>query len=214
MTIRRALLSVSDKAGLVDFARALSTRGVHLLSTGGTFRALADAGIRVQSVESYTGSPEVMNGRVKTLHPRIHGALLARAGTDDADLARLGAEPIDLVAINLYPFEKTLASPGASFEDLIENIDIGGPSMLRSAAKNHERVSVVCDARDYGRVIEEMGTHGGQVPLSTRRELAAKAFAHTAAYDTAIAAWLKQASAASSPELSQGPRPAAVAREK
>lgn len=214
MTVRRALLSVSDKAGLVDFARALSARGVHLLSTGGTFRALADAGIPVQSVESYTGSPEVMNGRVKTLHPRVHGALLARAGTDDADLARIGAEPIDLVAINLYPFEKTLASPNASFEDLIENIDIGGPSMLRSAAKNHERVSVVCDARDYGRLIEEMTTHGGDVPLSTRRELAAKAFAHTAAYDTAIAAWLKQATGVISPELSQSARPGAATREK
>jgi phosphoribosylaminoimidazolecarboxamide formyltransferase / IMP cyclohydrolase len=214
MTVRRALLSVSDKAGLVEFARALSARGVHLLSTGGTFRALADAGIRVQSVESYTGSPEVMNGRVKTLHPRIHGALLARTGTDDADLARIGAEPIDLVAINLYPFEKTLASPGASFEELIENIDIGGPSMLRSAAKNHERVSVVCDARDYARVIEEMKTHGGEVPLSTRRELAAKAFAHTAAYDTAIAAWLKRASAAPAPDLAQGPRPASAVQEK
>jgi phosphoribosylaminoimidazolecarboxamide formyltransferase / IMP cyclohydrolase len=213
MTVRRALLSVSDKAGLVEFARSLSARGVHLLSTGGTFRSLADAGIRVQSVESYTGSPEVMNGRVKTLHPRIHGALLAREGIDDADLARIGAEPIDLIAVNLYPFEKTLASPGASFEDLIENIDIGGPSMLRSAAKNHDRVSVVCDARDYGRVIEEMETHG-DVPLSTRRELAAKAFAHTAAYDTAIAAWLSRASAAISPEFSQGPRPASTAREK
>jgi phosphoribosylaminoimidazolecarboxamide formyltransferase/IMP cyclohydrolase len=182
--------------------------------------------VRVQTVESYTGSPEVMNGRVKTLHPRIHGALLAREGTDDADLARIGAEPIDLVAINLYPFEKTLASGGASFEELIENIDIGGPSMLRSAAKNHERVSVVCDVRDYARVIEEMKTHGGQVSLSTRRDLAAKAFAHTAAYDTAIAAWLKRAASgdslaarpgdsfAASPELSQGLRPASAGPEK
>ena len=197
MTVRRALLSVSDKAGLTDFARALSERGVHLLSTGGTFRTLSESGIPVQTVESYTGSPEVMNGRVKTLHPRIHGALLARVGQDDADLARIGAHPIDLVAINLYPFEKTLASAGASFEDLIENIDIGGPSMLRSAAKNHERVTVVCDAKDYGRVIDEMDAHRGEVPGATRRELAAKAFAHTAAYDTAIAAWLKKVTAQS-----------------
>jgi phosphoribosylaminoimidazolecarboxamide formyltransferase/IMP cyclohydrolase len=118
--------------------------------------------------------------------------LLARSGVDDADLERLGAVPIDLVAINLYPFERTLASPGASFGDLIENIDIGGPSMLRSAAKNHERVSVVCDDRDYDRVIVEMDDHRGEVPLGTRRRLAAKAFAHTAAYDTAIATWLSR----------------------
>jgi phosphoribosylaminoimidazolecarboxamide formyltransferase / IMP cyclohydrolase len=192
MKIRCALLSVSDKTGLVDFARALSQRGVHLLSTGGTFRALADAGIEVQSVESYTGSPEVMNGRVKTLHPRVHGALLARAGIDDADLERLGAQPIDLVAINLYPFEKTLASAGASFSELIENIDIGGPSMLRSAAKNHDRVSVLCDDRDYEHVIREMDANAGEVPLQTRSWLAAKAFAHTAAYDAAIAAWFRE----------------------
>jgi phosphoribosylaminoimidazolecarboxamide formyltransferase/IMP cyclohydrolase len=192
MKIRCALLSVSDKTGLVDFARALSQRGVHLLSTGGTFRALADAGIEVQTVESYTGSPEVMNGRVKTLHPRVHGALLARTGIDDADLERLGAQPIDLVAINLYPFEKTLASAGASFSELIENIDIGGPSMLRSAAKNHDRVSVLCDDRDYEHVIREMDANAGEVPLQTRSWLAAKAFAHTAAYDAAIAAWFRE----------------------
>jgi phosphoribosylaminoimidazolecarboxamide formyltransferase / IMP cyclohydrolase len=193
MKIRCALLSVSDKTGLVEFARALRERGVHLLSTGGTFRSLTDAGIEVQSVESYTGSPEVMNGRVKTLHPRVHGALLARAGIDDADLARLGAQPIDLVAINLYPFEKTLASAGASFAELIENIDIGGPSMLRSAAKNHDRVSVLCDDRDYEHVIREMDANAGEVPLETRSWLAAKAFAHTAAYDAAIAGWLREA---------------------
>src|ERR1043165_8858083 len=130
MPIRRALLSVSDKSGLVEFARALSARGVTLLSTGGTFAALQEAGIPVETVESYTGSPEVMDGRVKTLHPRVHGALLAREGTDDADLNRIGAEPIDLVAVNLYPFEETLHKTGASPEELIENIDIGGPSML------------------------------------------------------------------------------------
>jgi phosphoribosylaminoimidazolecarboxamide formyltransferase / IMP cyclohydrolase len=198
MKIRRALLSVSDKAGLVVFAQALAERGVHLLSTGNTFRALREANVDVQSVESYTGSPEVMNGRVKTLHPRVHGALLARTGVDDADLARLGALPIDLVAINLYPFQKTLASAGASFEALIENIDIGGPSMLRSAAKNHDRVSVICDAPDYALIIREMDAHAGEVPRETRRRLAAKAFAHTAAYDTAIATWLGQVVSAGS----------------
>src|SRR6478735_9511394 len=147
MPIRRALLSVSDKSGLVEFARALSARGVTLLSTGGTFAALHKAGIPVQPVESYTGSPEVMDGRVKTLHPRVHGGLLARSGTDDADLERIGAKPIDLVVVNLYPFEETLAKPNTPFEDLIENIDIGGPSMLRSAAKNHDRVVVLCDPK-------------------------------------------------------------------
>jgi phosphoribosylaminoimidazolecarboxamide formyltransferase/IMP cyclohydrolase len=202
MKIRRALLSVSDKTGLIVFARALAERGVFLLSTGNTFRALREAGIEAQTVESYTGSPEVMNGRVKTLHPRVHGAILARSGVDDADLERIGALPIDLVAVNLYPFEKTLAEqkilaeqkalagPGSSLELLIENIDIGGPCMLRAAAKNHDRVSVVCDQEDYARVIRELDENAGEVPRETRRRLAAKAFAHTAAYDTAIAEWL------------------------
>src|SRR5690606_32767492 len=132
MAIRRALLSVSDKTGLLDFARALAEMNVVLLSTGGTFKALSEAGIPVTTVESYTGSPEVMEGRVKTLHPRVHGALLAREGTDDADLSRIGGEFIDLVVVNLYPFEQTLLRPGASYDELVENIDIGGPSMLRS----------------------------------------------------------------------------------
>lgn len=189
MPIRRALLSVSDKSGLVEFARALAGRGVTLLSTGGTHRALETAGIPVQTVESYTGSPEVMDGRVKTLHPKVHGALLARAGVDDADLQRIGAEPIDLVVVNLYPFEQTLNKPGASFEELIENIDIGGPSMLRSAAKNHSRVTVVCDPSDYAGVLAELES-GGEVSAATRQRLAAKVFAHTAAYDAAISGWL------------------------
>lgn len=189
MPIRRALLSVSDKTGLVEFARALSKRGVELLSTGGTFKALSAAGIPVETVESYTGSPEVMDGRVKTLHPRVHGALLARTGTDDADLERIGAKPIDLVVVNLYPFEETLAKPGAPFEELIENIDIGGPSMLRSAAKNHDRVTVVCDPNDYALVLEEL-TRDGDVGRLTKEKLAAKVFAHTAAYDAAISGWL------------------------
>ena len=189
MPIRRALLSVSNKSGLVEFARALVARKVTLLSTGGTFAALEKAGIPVQTVESYTGSPEVMDGRVKTLHPRVHGALLAREGIDDADLARLGAEPIDLVVVNLYPFEQTLAKPGATAEELIENIDIGGPSMLRSAAKNHARVTVVCDPHDYPAVLAEIAQNG-EVSRPTRERLAGKVFAHTSAYDATIASWL------------------------
>jgi phosphoribosylaminoimidazolecarboxamide formyltransferase/IMP cyclohydrolase len=189
MPIRRALLSVSDKSGLVELARALSRRGVELLSTGGTYKALSNAGIPVLSVESYTESPEVMDGRVKTLHPRVHGGLLARTGVDDADLERIGGRPIDLVAVNLYPFEETLEKSGASPEELVENIDIGGPSMLRSAAKNHERVTVVCDPADYALVLEEL-TREGDVSRATRERLAAKVFAHTAAYDAAIAGWL------------------------
>lgn len=192
MPIQRALLSVSDKTGLIDFARRLQQRGVTLLSTGGTHRALADAGIAVETVESYTGSPEVMDGRVKTLHPRVHGALLARLGRDDGDLERIGARPIDLVAVNLYPFEKTLATAGATYAELVENIDIGGPSMLRSAAKNHERVTVVCDPADYDRVIAELEEHGDVRP-ETRKRLAAKVYARTSAYDGAIARWLESA---------------------
>jgi phosphoribosylaminoimidazolecarboxamide formyltransferase/IMP cyclohydrolase len=188
-TIGTALLSVSDKSGLVEFARGLEKLGIPMLSTGGTFRSLTEAGIRVDTVESYTGSPEVMDGRVKTLHPRVHGGLLARSGHDDADLARIGARYIDLVAVNLYPFEKTLQKPSATFSELIENIDIGGPSMLRSAAKNHDRVAVICDSADYALVLEEI-REGGFVRPATRRRLAGKAFAHTAAYDSAIAKWL------------------------
>src|SRR5688500_13743803 len=177
MPIRRALLSVSDKTGLLDLARALTKRGVELLSTGGTYKALAAAGIPVQTVESYTGSPEVMDGRVKTLHPRVHGALLARAGTDDADLERIGAKPIDLVVVNLYPFEETLAKPGAQFEELIENIDIGGPSMLRSAAKNHDRFTVLGDPADYSDFLDELQSDGGTGRL-TRQPLKATVLTH------------------------------------
>jgi phosphoribosylaminoimidazolecarboxamide formyltransferase/IMP cyclohydrolase len=189
MPIRRALLSVSDKTGIVEFARALAGRGVELLSTGGTYSTLVAANIKVESVEAYTGSPEVMSGRVKTLHPRVHGGILARSTIDDGDLERIGGAPIDLVVVNLYPFEKTLAKSGATYEELIENIDIGGPSMLRSAAKNHERVSVVCDPSDYATLLEEF-LRDGDVTRSTRARLAAKAFAHTAAYDAAISGYL------------------------
>jgi phosphoribosylaminoimidazolecarboxamide formyltransferase/IMP cyclohydrolase len=185
MPIRTALLSVSDKTGLVRFAAALAKRGVTILSSGGTAKTLSAEGITVETVESYTGSPEVMGGRVKTLHPRVHGGILAREGTDDQDLARIGGRLIDLVVVNLYPFEKVAANPTTSFEELIENIDIGGPSMVRSAAKNHARVAIVCDPTDYDKVLAEIET-AGEVSLPTRRALAAKAFSHTAAYDAAI----------------------------
>jgi phosphoribosylaminoimidazolecarboxamide formyltransferase/IMP cyclohydrolase len=187
--IRRALLSVSDKTGLVPFARTLAERGIEILSTGGTARALADAGVAVVSVEAFTGSPEMMDGRVKTLHPRVHGGILMRGAIDEADLARIGGAPIDLVVVNLYPFEETVANPGASHEEIIENIDIGGPSMVRSAAKNHARVAVVCDPGDYEGVLAEIQADG-EVQAATRRRLAAKAFAHTAAYDGIVAAYL------------------------
>src|SRR5687767_5202440 len=185
MPIRTALLSVSDKTGLLRFASALSQRGVTLLSSGGTAKALSSEGIPVETVEAYTGAPEVMGGRVKTLHPRVHGGILAREGQDDQDLAKLGGRYIDLVVVNLYPFEKVAANALAPFDELIENIDIGGPSMVRSAAKNHARVAIVCDPADYDRVLAEIDKEG-TVSLATRRELAAKAFAHTAAYDAAI----------------------------
>lgn len=206
MPIRTALLSVSDKTGLFAFASALAKRGVTLLSSGGTAKALAAEGIAVESVEDYTGSPEVMGGRVKTLHPRIHGGILAREGTDDQDLARLGARPIDLVVVNLYPFEKVAANPSASLEELIENIDIGGPSMVRSAAKNHARVTIVCDPADYDRVLAEV-ERDGEVGHPTRLELAAKAFAHTAAYDAAISGLLSGSRARGAASSGESPYP-------
>lgn len=188
MVTRRALLSVSNKSRLAPFAKALSELGFELLSTGGTAKLLADQKIPVTLVEQYTNSPEVMGGRVKTLHPAVHGGILARLGVDDADLQRVGAQPIDLVVVNLYPFEQTVARGDASRAEIIENIDIGGPSMIRSAAKNHERVTVVCDPDDYDRVLDAL--RAGDVPTELRSELAAKAFAQTAAYDAAIAKYL------------------------
>ena len=187
--IQRALVSVSDKIGLVPFARALAKRGVEILSTGGTQRALVEGGVPVIPIEAYSGSPEVMDGRVKTLHPRVHGGILARGDVDHQDLERLGGKVIDLVVCNLYPFEATMAKQGASYAEIVENIDIGGPSMVRSAAKNHARVTVVCDPADYGVVLAEI-EESGEVSARTRRRLAAKAFAHTAAYDGAIAGYL------------------------
>ena len=193
MPIRCALVSVSDKTGLVPLARALGERGVTILSTGGTYQAIKEAGIDVTSVESYTGSPEVMDGRVKTLHPRVHGGILMRGDRDLKDLERLGGRPIDLVVVNLYPFEATLARSGATRDEIIENIDIGGPSMVRSAAKNHARVAVVSDPSDYEAVLGEIALRG-EVGEEMRRRLAAKAFAHTAAYDAAISGYLSSPS--------------------
>jgi phosphoribosylaminoimidazolecarboxamide formyltransferase/IMP cyclohydrolase len=189
MPIRTALLSVSDKTGLVSLARALAKRGVRLLSSGGTAKALSDEKIPVDTVESYTGSPEVMGGRVKTLHPRVHGGILSRGDVDAADLSRIGGTEIDLVVVNLYPFEKVAADRTSTREHVVENIDIGGPSMVRSAAKNHARVAVLCDPADYDRVLAQIEATG-EVSAETRAELAAKAFAHTAAYDAAISAYL------------------------
>jgi len=188
--ITRALISVSDKSGIVEFARALNEQGVELLSTGGTARLLAAEGVPVIEVSDHTGFPEMMDGRVKTLHPKIHGGILGRRGTDDAVMAEHGIPPIDLICVNLYPFEKTVADPDCDIPTAIENIDIGGPTMLRAAAKNHAAVTVVVDAADYQRVIEEMDANGGAVTDATRFDLAVKTFEHTARYDGAIANWL------------------------
>ena len=188
--VRRALLSVSDKTGLLELARALAARGIELISTGGTARALADAGIPATEVAAHTGFPEIMDGRVKTLHPKIHGGLLGRRGTDDAVMASHGIAPIDLLVVNLYPFAATVARPEATYEEAVENIDIGGPAMLRAAAKNHADVMVVVDPGDYAGVLAELDAHQGGSEFATRARLAAKAFAHTARYDTMVAAYL------------------------
>ncbi len=188
--IARALLSVSDKTGILDFARELRARGVEVLSTGGTARLLADNGVPVLEVSDYTGFPEMMDGRVKTLHPKIHGGLLGRRGTDDTVMAEHGIQPIDLVVVNLYPFEQTVARPDCDLALAIENIDIGGPTMLRAAAKNHAAVTVVVDASDYAGVLAEMDANDGAVSDTTRYSLAVKTFEHTAHYDGAIANYL------------------------
>jgi phosphoribosylaminoimidazolecarboxamide formyltransferase/IMP cyclohydrolase len=189
-SISRALISVSDKTGVVDFARALRALGVEILSTGGTAKLLADSGVAVVEVGDYTGFPEMMEGRVKTLHPKIHGGILGRRGIDDAVMDAHGIGRIDLVVVNLYPFEQTVARPGCNLETAIENIDIGGPTALRAAAKNHAWVTVVVDAADYGRVLDEMRASGGAVGAATRLDLATKVFEHTARYDGAIASYL------------------------
>ena len=189
--ITRALISVSDKTGIADFAKQLHDQfGVEILSTGGTARLLADNGIPVVEVSSYTGFPEMMDGRVKTLHPKIHGGLLGRRGTDDAIMAEHDIPPIDMVVVNLYPFEQTIARPDCDLPTAIENIDIGGPTMLRAAAKNHTAVTVVVDAADYDRVLDEMANNAGAVSKASRFDLAVKTFEHTARYDGAIANYL------------------------
>jgi phosphoribosylaminoimidazolecarboxamide formyltransferase/IMP cyclohydrolase len=184
--VRRALLSVSDKTGIVDFARALAALGIELLSTGGTHKLLAQNGIPVREVSDYTGFPEMMDGRVKTLHPKVHGGILGRRGQDEEVMDAHGIAPIDLVAVNLYPFEQTVARPDCDLATAIENIDIGGPTMVRSAAKNHRDVAIVVDASDYPGVIAELQAEGA-TSLATRFDLAVKAFEHTARYDGAIA---------------------------
>ena len=195
--IRRAILSVTDKTGLVDFARKLAGLGVELVSTGGTAKLLRDSGIGVQDISELTGFPEMLDGRVKTLHPKVHGGILHRRENPShrSAVAEHGIEPIDMVVVNLYAFEKTAARPGVPFEDLIENIDIGGPSMIRSAAKNFQDVAVVTSPGDYQAIAAEMTDSGGELSANTKWHLAQKAFATTAAYDSAIASTLERVSA-------------------
>jgi phosphoribosylaminoimidazolecarboxamide formyltransferase/IMP cyclohydrolase len=195
--IHRALLSVSDKTGLVPFAQILASHGVELISTGGTAKTLREAGLAVKDISEHTGFPEMLDGRVKTLHPKVHGGLLYIRGNEshEAAVKAHGISPIDLVVVNLYPFEATVAKPDVSLHDAIENIDIGGPSMLRSAAKNHDSVTVVVDPFDYAEVAKQI-SESGNTTLELRRKLAAKVFARTAAYDTAIAAHLQKEFAA------------------
>ena len=199
--IRRALISVSDKTGLLDFARALAARGIELLSTGGTAKALQAAGIPVKDVSEHTGFPEMMDGRVKTLHPKIHGAFLALRDNPDhvASMNKHGIEPIDLVVVNLYPFEQAIAKKGVTLGEAIENIDIGGPAMIRSAAKNHGDVTVVTDPGEYPELIAALQVNGGATTFEYRQALAAKAFARTAAYDAAIAGWFAESLAIEAP---------------
>lgn len=185
--IRRALISVSDKSGLIDFAQALQKHGVEILSTGGTFKLLKENGVAATEVSDYTGHPEMMDGRVKTLHPKVHGGILGRRGTDDAVMAEHGIDPIDMVVVNLYPFEQTVARPDCSLEEAIENIDIGGPTMVRAAAKNHKDVAIVVNPDSYGDLIASLDANDGCLSLEQRFDLAIHAYEHTAAYDGAIA---------------------------
>jgi phosphoribosylaminoimidazolecarboxamide formyltransferase / IMP cyclohydrolase len=200
--VSRALLSVSDKTGLLDFARALHGRGIELVSTGGTSRALSDAGLPVRDVSDLTGFPEMMDGRVKTLHPAVHGGLLASRSNPEHQAAMLahGIPPIDLLVVNLYPFEATVAA-GGTFEACIDNIDIGGPAMIRAAAKNHADVAVVVDGADYAAILADLDAHQGALTLSLRRSLALKAFARTASYDAAISNYLAEEFAEPTPRF-------------
>src|SRR6266567_885099 len=190
--ITRALISVSDKTGIVEFSRQLAGFGVEILSTGGTAKLLREAGLTVKDVSEFTGFPEMLDGRVKTLHPKVHGGLLGMRGNPEhvATMKAHGIEPIDMVVVNLYPFEATVAKPECTLEDAIENIDIGGPTMLRSAAKNNADVTVIVDHADYGKVLDEMKSSDGSVAKETNFGLAVKVYQHTAAYDGAISNWL------------------------
>ena len=185
--VKRALISVSDKTGIVEFAQALHAQGVEILSTGGTFKLLKDKQIPAVEVSDYTGFPEMMDGRVKTLHPKVHGGILGRRGTDESVMSEHGIKPIDMVVVNLYPFEQTVAKEGCSLADAVENIDIGGPTMVRAAAKNHAHVNIVVNAGDYNKILAEMQANNGATSLKTRFDLAIRAYEHTAAYDGAIA---------------------------
>src|SRR5512137_3149144 len=190
--ITRALISVSDKTGIVEFSKELARHKVEILSTGGTAKMLRDAGLTVKDVSEFTGFPEMLDGRVKTLHPKVHGGLLGMRGNPEhvAKMKEHGIEPIDMVVVNLYPFEATVAKAGCTLEDAIENIDIGGPTMLRSAAKNNADVTVLVDPADYRVVLDEMKAGGGAVAKTTNFRLAVKVYQHTAAYDGAISNWL------------------------
>ena len=188
--VTTALISVSDKTGIIEFAEALADMGVELLSTGGTYQQLSEAGIAVTEISAYTGFPEMMDGRVKTLHPKVHGGILARRGQDDAVMQAHDIPPIDMVVVNLYPFQATVAKPDCDLPTAIENIDIGGPTMLRAAAKNHAWVTVVVNPHDYARVLDEMKSSNGSISGATRYDLAVATFEHTAQYDGAIANYL------------------------
>ncbi|MEZ5537759.1 MAG: bifunctional phosphoribosylaminoimidazolecarboxamide formyltransferase/IMP cyclohydrolase [Thiolinea sp.] len=190
LPVSRALISVSDKTGVLEFARSLHAQDIEILSTGGTAKLLAENGIPVIEVSQHTGFPEMMDGRVKTLHPKIHGGILGRRGQDDAVMAEHGIPRIDLIVVNLYPFAQTVAKPDCSFDDAVENIDIGGPAMVRASAKNHAHVAIVVDPADYAQVLSDMAENGGRVSPATRFSLATKAFEHTARYDGMIANYL------------------------
>jgi phosphoribosylaminoimidazolecarboxamide formyltransferase/IMP cyclohydrolase len=197
--VRRALLSVSDKTGIVEFARELKERGIELLSTGGTAKLLTSHGISVKEVAEHTGFPEIMGGRLKTLHPKIHGGLLGRRGIDESIMTTHEIEPIDLLAVNLYPFAATVSRPDCTYEDAVENIDIGGPAMVRAAAKNHASVTVVVDPGDYRELLDELAANQGGTNVAMRQKLAAKAFAHTAQYDAMVSAYFTGAIGGAAP---------------
>jgi phosphoribosylaminoimidazolecarboxamide formyltransferase/IMP cyclohydrolase len=197
--VRRALLSVSDKTGIVEFARELKERGIELLSTGGTAKLLTSHGISVKEVAEHTGFPEIMGGRLKTLHPKIHGGLLGRRGVDENIMTTHEIEPIDLLAVNLYPFAATVSRPDCTYEDAVENIDIGGPAMVRAAAKNHTSVTVVVDPGDYRELLDELAANQGGTNVAMRQKLAAKAFAHTAQYDAMVSAYFTGAIGGAAP---------------